>query len=141
MTHAVRRVSWQSRLVWLLVAIGVQVGPVAAQGHIPLRPGANAFRSVLLQRGTVDSPSGPMNAIQALPSKTGRGAVVGGAVGLLLSSLAVVLYVESTDAGNYSGPVIPIVVAATAVGAVVGAAVGAGRESPSHSALRPRAET
>lgn len=63
-----------------------------------------------------------------LAGPAGRGALIGGAAGLAISALLTVLYVESTDPGNYSGPVLPILVSGSLVGAVIGAAIGARQE-------------
>lgn len=60
-------------------------------------------------------------------SPTTKGLLIGGGVGLAASLLAVVLYVEGTDPGNYTGAG-RVVLGATALGAVIGAAIGAGAE-------------
>jgi len=56
-----------------------------------------------------------------------KGIVIGGAIGLAVSTLALVLYKASTEPGS-NGQAVPIVIGATAVGAIVGAAIGAGWE-------------
>jgi hypothetical protein len=56
-----------------------------------------------------------------------KGALLGGGIGLGVSALLTLLYIESTDSGNDSGAGRAIVIG-TALGAVIGAAIGAGRD-------------
>ncbi len=111
----------------LLVLVATPLGVAGAQ-QATLRPSPAALSSDVVA---------PLEAHQATPllaptrrqmGPITKGLVIGGAAGLALSTLMTVLYVEGTDPGNYSG-VVPIVIGATALGAVVGAAIGAGSES------------
>jgi hypothetical protein len=62
-----------------------------------------------------------------------RGTLIGGTIGLVVSAVATVLYVESTDGSNYTGPMLGLVVGTTAVGALVGAAIGARSDAPENA--------
>ncbi len=121
----------RSRLIAIaLVLVSTPAGVAGAQ--LPsLRPTPATFSTAM----AISRESRPATHLLAPTRRqmgpTTKGLVIGGAAGLVLSTLATVLYVESTDPGNYSGAVVPIVIGATALGAVVGAAVGAGAESRS----------
>lgn len=114
---------------------GTDVGPVhpirgsGESHHIGsgLRPSAATYSSPLLDL----EPAREQTAASIPPLKrmspTTKGLLIGGGVGLAASLLAVVLYVEGTDPGNYTGAG-RVVLGATALGAVIGAAIGAGAE-------------
>ena len=123
-------------LKWMfLCGAGVLVSAqplIGQRDPLELRPGSSQPPS--LDAWRVASFSGPQSlsstervvARGLMPANpTTRGALIGGAAGLAISAILTVIYVESTDPGNYSGSVLPIIVGTGAVGAVIGAAIGA----------------
>jgi len=101
---------------------------LAAQQAPSLRVTPRQLSSETLAWRAPPRDAKPLPGLAWRPRATTRGALIGGGVGLVLSALALVLYVEGTDPGNYSGPVVPIIAGATALGAVIGAAIGAGSD-------------
>jgi hypothetical protein len=111
--------------VALVLASSISPGSLEAQHTQSLRATPEQLTSAILLRPEMSRGADPTPAIWRQSSTT-RGALIGGGIGLVLSAVAVVLYVEGTDPGNYSGPVLPFIAGATALGAVIGAAIGAG---------------
>ena len=116
----------RSKLMAILVAVVMLSAELSAQQDPSLRATPQHLSSALLLKSQPAQAPVSLSAAIWRTSPTTRGALIVGGIGLVLSSVAMLLYVEATDPGNHSGPVIPIVVGTTAVGAVIGAAIGAG---------------
>jgi hypothetical protein len=112
-------------LVVVLFATAISPLPLAAQQSTSLRATPEQVSSAFLLRPERLPLVQSTSATAWQTSSPTRGALIGGGIGLVLSSVAILLYVQGTDPGNYSGPVVPIVVSATVVGALIGAAIGA----------------
>lgn len=130
MRHCSSVASWSAVI---LVALAAFNGPLSAQDII--RPAPSTFNSPVLYIDTRTDPAPLNESLRRAMSPTSKGLLLGGGIGLAASALAVFLYVEGTDPGNYTGAV-PIVIGGTALGAVIGAAIGAGVER----SVEPRGE-
>lgn len=120
------RISPSVVALWCLLVAAL--GPVVTlKAQAPsLRVSTPALQSEISRVTRASIASTHERAARRGMSPTTKGAVIGGGIGLGVSVLLTLLYIESTDSGNDSGAGRAIVIG-TALGAVIGAAIGAGR--------------
>lgn len=113
-----------------LVCAGVlAVAPtatIAAQAP-SLRVSTPALQSEISRVTRANIDAAQQRDVRRGMSPVTKGALLGGGIGLGVSALLTLLYIESADSGNDSGVGRAIVIG-TALGAVIGAAIGAGQE-------------
>jgi hypothetical protein len=92
-----------------------------------LRPTPEMFEGAIARVSVVRTSTTESSWRDAGMSPITKGMLIGGGIGLGATALLSVLYIQSTQSGNYSGIEIPIALGTT-LGAIVGAAIGAGFE-------------
>lgn len=116
-------------IVLALVFSGVAVSVAEGQAvdTPPLRPTPEMFVSEIARSSVVRSNVKESSWRNEGMSPITKGMLIGGGIGLGASALLSVMYIDSTDGGNYLD-VARIAAIGTAFGALVGAAIGAGFE-------------